>query len=70
MVIRTEASIGRPFAWAGLLVIVMLLAQVFAAGVSGAVGHTWTDSQQPASGLNRICWLLEAGVDAQCVDEP
>ena len=78
----SQASARRPFAWAGLMVIVMLLAEVFAAGVSGAFGQTWahsqyvappfsrTGSQQHASELNRICWPLEVGVDAQCIDAP
>ena len=79
---HTEASAGGPFAWAGLIVIVTLMAEVFAAGVSGAFGSTSapgeyvapplsrTASQQHASALNRICWPIEAGVDAQCIDRP
>jgi len=64
------------------MVIVMLMAAVFAAGVSAAFGSTstrgeyvapplsHTASQQPASALNLICWPIEAGVDAQCIDRP
>ena len=79
---HSEASARRPFAWAGLIVIVMLMAEVFAAGASGAFGSTSapgeyvapplsrTATQQHASALNLICWPIEAGVDAQCIDAP
>jgi hypothetical protein len=79
---HSEASAGRPFAWVSLMVIVMLVAEVFAAGASGAFGSTsapgecvapplsGSASQQHASALNRICWPIEAGVDAQCTDRP
>jgi hypothetical protein len=79
---HSQASAGRPFAWAGLMMIVMLVAEVFAAGGLRRVsphfgpfsvrraavfmyGH-----QQHASELNRICWQIDAGVDAQCIDAP
>jgi hypothetical protein len=40
---RAEGSAGGLFAWAGLIVIVMLLAAVFAAGVSAACVRTQSD---------------------------
>jgi hypothetical protein len=72
----------RYFAWAGLAVIPILAGQAFAAGVSGAFGQTSATSeffatarphggsQQNASAFKRICWPIEAGVDAQCFDSP
>jgi hypothetical protein len=64
------------------MVIIMLMAEVFGAGVSRAFGGSsvageyaapplfHTASQQHASALDRICWPIEAGVDAQCMDRP
>jgi hypothetical protein len=72
--------------WAGVVVISLLASLAFNAGVIGALGHSEAsheyratlrsntlneqDDAQLQLPMNRVCWPIEAGVDAQCFDSP
>ena len=76
----------RVIAWAGLFAISISASLALDAGVTQGFSHNepsyeygamllnsvnhQDDSQLHEPPLNQVCWPIEAGVDAQCVESP